>query len=713
MSIIHEQRPLQGEKDATFKPLGSTEHSQAARGASQEISYNAFYGLEETPFSIAPNPRFLFMSEQHQEALAHLIYGVNAANGFVLLTGEVGTGKTTVIRAFLQKLPDDARVAYVVHATLTARELLETIAEELHVQVKPDASHRNIVAAIHQKLLEHYGAGFRTFLLIDEAQNLAAEVLEEIRMLTNLETDDGKLLHIILVGQPELRDMFQDHGLRQLNQRVSARYHLQQLSQSDVSLYLQHRLAVAQAPRNPFTLKAMKTIARVTCGIPRLVNMVADRALLAGFARQQFAVDHLLVKAASREIFAQRTVAQRIKRFLQKRPQRAQAVALQEDMSKLRMIERSEWVKAVVVVSGISAILGLVVWGGMPKSEQVAGLQTDDVDVVVKKDGSESFKEIVQSQNLSNTDSVPTPGDSLDRSKQIESENEKETEAKKQRETEEGKQTDTQTPTQTEQENENQQEETGIRDSGESTAATDVDVKAKADAGPIEKNELPAIGPAVLTKSLTLNKGLVGLQQYLSVDGAPVTEIEELGCDAFSGDIQCVAISGRLESLLKYETPFLFKLAPGQLRSIGVAYEPGAGETLIRFTWFLVTGFNAQAGEIEVKSHDWQGRMKVADLSPVLTDGGQFLMASPLKSVGPRELFDAEHSQWIITRIGFSDGSKLDPIFDLVVSDQTFKAAVQAFQNRQNLKADGLFGVHTLLELNRVLFPEMTRLTGL
>ena len=210
--------------------------------------YTSFFGLNEEPFSITPNPRYLYMSERHTEALAHLIYGIKDSGGFVQLTGEVGTGKTTLIRSLLQRLPDNADVALILNPQLSATEFLAAILEELGVSQpdKPD-SLKALTDALNAFLLENHSKGRRTILIVDEAQNFAIDVLEQIRLLTNLETARQKLLQITLIGQPELRLMLARTDLRQLAQRITGRYHLEPLTRDETIQYIRHRLRVAGA----------------------------------------------------------------------------------------------------------------------------------------------------------------------------------------------------------------------------------------------------------------------------------------------------------------------------------------------------------------------------------------------------------------------------------------------------------------------------------
>ena len=245
--------------------------------------YHQHFGLNEAPFSIAVNPRYLFMSQRHRDALAHLLYGVSGGGGFILLTGEVGTGKTTVNRCLLEQLPDTTDLAIILNPALSAVELLASACDELGIDY-PRETHslKALTDALHRYLLENYDRGRKTVLMIDEAQHLDFDVLEQIRLLTNLETNDEKLLQIILIGQPELSDKLARPELRQLNQRITARYNLQPLNLDETSAYIRHRLEVAglKGDRRLFDSSAVKQIHTLTRGIPRLINVLCDRALL-------------------------------------------------------------------------------------------------------------------------------------------------------------------------------------------------------------------------------------------------------------------------------------------------------------------------------------------------------------------------------------------------------------------------------------------------
>lgn len=270
--------------------------------------YYQYFGLNEAPFSIAVNPRYLFMSPRHRDALAHLLYGVGAGGGFILLTGEVGTGKTTINRCLLEQLPDDTDIAIILNPALNAMELLATACDELGIAYDRDRhTLKSLTDNLHQYLLANYSHGRKTVLLIDEAQHLDFDVLEQIRLLTNLETHSEKLLQIILIGQPELAQMLGRPELRQLNQRITARYNLQPLSLEETGAYIRHRLQVAGmvAGREVFPQAVVRGIHQRTRGIPRLINVLCDRMLLGAYGRNQERVDPSLLRFAAREVMGE------------------------------------------------------------------------------------------------------------------------------------------------------------------------------------------------------------------------------------------------------------------------------------------------------------------------------------------------------------------------------------------------------------------------
>jgi len=264
--------------------------------------YAAHFGLTERPFALAPDPRYLFLSQGHREALAHLVYGLQGG-GFVQLTGEVGTGKTTVCRALLDQLPNEVDVAMIFTPRLTAVELLAAVSQELQVEVPAGTtSVKLLVDALSKKLLDAHARGRRTVVIIDEAQNLSTEVLEELRLLTNIETTREKLLQVILIGQPELAELLQRPELRQLGQRITARYHLRPFGFAETKGYVAHRLEVAGQREMLFTPAALWLVQRRSGGVPRLINNICDRALLGGFAKGKRRVGVGIVRRAANEV---------------------------------------------------------------------------------------------------------------------------------------------------------------------------------------------------------------------------------------------------------------------------------------------------------------------------------------------------------------------------------------------------------------------------
>ncbi|MGD8567639.1 MAG: AAA family ATPase [Gammaproteobacteria bacterium] len=266
--------------------------------------YDNYFGLKETPFTIAPDPRFLYMSERHREALAHLLYGFETDGGFVLLTGEVGTGKTTISRCLLEQLPDNSNVAVVLNPKVSARELLETICDELQIEYpQGNTSLKTFIDCINRYLLETNAQGKKTVVIVEEAQNLEMEVLEQLRLLTNLETNQRKLLQIIMIGQPELLLVLQRPELRQLEQRITARYHLLPLSRKDTIDYIKHRLAVAGLKEPLFSYSLLRKIYQYTGGIPRKINLLCDRAMLGAYVQNRKDIDRHILNRAAREVF--------------------------------------------------------------------------------------------------------------------------------------------------------------------------------------------------------------------------------------------------------------------------------------------------------------------------------------------------------------------------------------------------------------------------
>jgi general secretion pathway protein A len=270
--------------------------------------YMRFFGLKQEPFSLAPDPRYLYMSKRHREALAHLLYGVGGGGGFVLLSGEIGAGKTTVCRCFLEQIPQRCNVAYIFNPKLTVLELMKSICDEFRIPYEAEpgvpATVKTYVDILNDFLLRTHAVGQNNVLIIDEAQLLAVEVLEQLRLLTNLETNEKKLLQIVLIGQPELRTMLEKPELEQLAQRVIARFHLKALSAKETEHYIRHRLSVAGMTRAiPFDHKALQRVFEIARGVPRRINLLCDRAMLGAYAHGQHHVDVAIVEKSAREVF--------------------------------------------------------------------------------------------------------------------------------------------------------------------------------------------------------------------------------------------------------------------------------------------------------------------------------------------------------------------------------------------------------------------------
>jgi len=322
--------------------------------------YTSFFGLSEKPFAITPDPRYLFLSERHAEALAHLAYGIQEAGGFIQLTGEVGTGKTMVVRSLLQQLPANCDMALILNPRITPAEFLLAICDELHVPVpeRLTSSLKGLVDLLTRFLLDAHSRGRRVVVMVDEAQNLSPEVLEQVRLLTNLETATQKLLQIILVGQPELREVLGRSELRQLAQRITGRYHLEALSHAETLAYIRHRLRVAGATTDLLTNGALREVYRLSGGIPRIINVLCDRALLGAFTREEHRVTGALVRQAAAEVYGRPVMA--------------------------------PWLRWTAVAGGAVgiALLAFAVWRALPAGSPSAspGLPADTVAAAISED---------------------------------------------------------------------------------------------------------------------------------------------------------------------------------------------------------------------------------------------------------------------------------------------------------------------------------------
>ncbi len=303
--------------------------------------YAQHFGLKQDPFSIAPDPHYLYMSERHREALAHLLYGADAGGGgFVLLTGEIGAGKTTVCRCFLEQVPAHCKVAYIFNPKLSVVELLQSVCQEFQIPIAQAApSVKECIDPLNAYLLASHAAGHNNVLIIDEAQNLSAELLEQLRLLTNLETNERKLLQIVLIGQPELRDMLRRPELEQLAQRVVARFHLGALNPQETMQYIAHRLAVAgHSGALPFSGAALRRVHAASRGVPRRINLLCGRALLGAYAQGQHSIGKAVVEQAAQEVFDAPSLGRRLQA-----PRRA-------------------WLWAGLVLAALLGLLMFLVW---------------------------------------------------------------------------------------------------------------------------------------------------------------------------------------------------------------------------------------------------------------------------------------------------------------------------------------------------------------
>jgi general secretion pathway protein A len=265
--------------------------------------YEAFFALKAKPFAIASNPSFLYLSQRHKEALSYLTYGIKERMGFIAITGEVGTGKTTICRALLDQLDERTKTAFIFNSSLTELQLLQTIIDDFGIETQKKGR-AALFSELNRFLIQQLALNHNVVLIIDEAQNLSPQLLEQIRMLSNLEAENEKLLQIILVGQPELREKLNSPELRQLRQRIAVRYHIEPLNREEVPFYINHRLnhAGANGMGPVFEPKALDELFRYSGGIPRLINIVCDKALLMAYVLEQRNITHDIVKQSIHEI---------------------------------------------------------------------------------------------------------------------------------------------------------------------------------------------------------------------------------------------------------------------------------------------------------------------------------------------------------------------------------------------------------------------------
>ena len=326
--------------------------------------YEKHFNFSDNPFTIAPNPRYLYLTGRHREALAHLTYGLQENGGFILLTGEVGTGKTTVCRCLLERVPEHVHLALVLTPTLGGNELLEAICDEFSVGHDKGATNKTLTDALNRYLLDIHAQGQRAVVMIDEAQNLDIEVLEQLRLLTNLETNEQKLLQIILIGQPEFLAKLDQPELRQLSQRIVARFHLTPLKTGEVRAYINHRLKIAGGSTAIFSKAVILRIAQLSKGVPRLINLLCDRALLGCYVQDKHEVDMKTLEQAAREVFGDRR-------------------SVADERQALRFRSRRPWLlSAGGAAAGAAVAAGLFVFAEVPLVDWLKQLPLPRTDVV-------------------------------------------------------------------------------------------------------------------------------------------------------------------------------------------------------------------------------------------------------------------------------------------------------------------------------------------
>ena len=330
--------------------------------------YQEFFGISDKPFQITPDPRFLYLTQRHRDGLAHLLYGADEAGGFILLTGEVGTGKTMLCRSVLEQMPEHINVALILNPRQNSRELLASICDELNIPYRRSTnSLKYLVDRLNLYLLKKHAQGKRTVLVIDEAQNLSSEVLEQIRLLTNLEVSTQKLLQIILIGQPELQTILARPELRQLAQRITARFHLTPLSRDEAVAYIRHRLQIVGFKGELFTRRAMYLVHRLSGGVPRLINNICERSMMGAYAENVHRVDRNLVRKAAGEV-----------------------------LQPIERLQPTQWVAGGAIAAGTVALL-LSGWGFIPKTSPETYANTSNETEITK-------------QIVSNTgEKIPTP----------------------------------------------------------------------------------------------------------------------------------------------------------------------------------------------------------------------------------------------------------------------------------------------------------------
>jgi general secretion pathway protein A len=617
--------------------------------------YLNYFGLSEASFSITPDPQYLFLSEQHREALAHLLYGAGENGGFVMLTGEVGTGKTTICRAFLEQTPEHVDVALVLNPAMTAIELMHAICQEFGV-VTPDNndSVKVLVDRLNAFLLDEHARGRHPVLIIDEAQNLCPRVLEQVRLLTNLETSKQKLLQIFLIGQPELRDMLASAELRQLNQRITARFHLAPLSARETAAYVDHRLAVAGVERPLFTAQALREVHRRSRGVPRLINLICDRSLLGAAVSRRMQVSPDIVRRAAAELIGD------------KRPVRHS-------------------VRAPRLAATAAALVVALVLGGWFGASGLLGHMQGQIDrlqqmwIALQSDSDSERIADASAQNDPNGGSVgsATPGAEASA---------------------DGDATDAQAAG----DSANGAQLIADRSDGSDTGAPAESDATGTDAASASTGNIPRISLARVT-SQAPEAGIGELPELTLATGDTIPALMQRWGYRPEGPVDCGGLSGfalacersqeRWSDLRLFDRPAALRLRiDGEER------------------YALVTGLDDEFALLQ--RGDKRARVPIAALDERWSGDVLMLWRLPpsgMSMIGPGSTGEAV--QWLRERMALLPDASLTDVTNPVY-DAGLRAAVREFQSGRGLAADGIAGPRTLVMLNNALMDtEIPRLS--
>lgn len=620
--------------------------------------YLTHFGLSETPFNITPDPRYLFMSDRHREAMAHLSFGVTQGGGFVQLTGEVGTGKTTICRCLLGQIPDDVEIALITDPKISEHELLASVCDELRIPYPSKSSSKNLVDRLNERLLDSHARGRRTVLIIDEAQNLSTEVLERVRLLTNLETARQKLLQIILIGQPELTETLARPDLRQLAQRITARYHLAPLRRRDVADYVTHRLAVAGCNRPLFNRSAIRELFKETGGIPRLVNVVCDRALLGAYARNKHYVDGATVRRASTEL-------------------RTRRIGTAKPWPNFRF----PGFQTIGAGLGLMLVGGLVAW-------LLTGQQSDN------RAGSIGIGERVTNFRARLADFVHP--DSSDASAQNGAANPTSSDA---------------AMAGNDQNTSNQASSTSGSTNGADSVAAGVPALAANAPSPGQLNddqrlvpEPPTLGPP-LDKILSDNKASTGLEaafrRLVMVWGEPFDAGDDSVCErAQRLGLKCLNAKGNWRNLQRFDRPALLGLS---------TYDNGG--SLERRQYVVLSELTDTTARVVVNDQEFVYQR--GDIEELWSGDYVILWRPPTASTFLSRGSSGEDIIWLRSAMDqlYPDQSVVDIVDSSIFDEQLEKMIIQ-FQEGNALSERGTVGAETLITLNSKLDSGMPRLDG-